>query len=308
MSYTSFSLQVKDELSKIAPKNKMGAIVEIAAILNFSKSLNKKNCLIYSEHSGVIDFLIDYLSMEVDGISPLILATSKNPKKKNTIVYCLYAKNDHDFELIRNMFLPENSIQIYKLEENRENRISFLRGAFLACGSMNNPQKEYQLEFVLNDYNQVEILSYVLDFYNFAFKTIERKNYFVLYIKDSECIEDILTLMGATKSSLSIMQIKIMKNVRNKINRVTNCETANIDKTISASYKQIKNIDYLIKTGVFETLPDNLKKTAEIRKKHPEMSLKEIAAKLGDNVTKSCINHRLNKISKIADVSRKENK
>ena len=308
MSYTSFSLQVKDELSKIAPKNKMGAIVEIAAILNFSKSLNKKNCLIYSEHSGVIDFLIDYLSMEVDGISPLILATSKNPKKKNTIVYCLYAKNDHDFELIRNMFLPENSIQLYKLEENSENRISFLRGAFLACGSMNNPQKEYQLEFVLNDYNQVEILSYVLDFYNFAFKTIERKNYFVLYIKDSECIEDILTLMGATKSSLSIMQIKIMKNVRNKINRVTNCETANIDKTISASYKQIKNIDYLIETGVFETLPDNLKKTAEIRKKHPEMSLKEIAAKLGDNVTKSCINHRLNKISKIADLSRKENK
>ncbi len=304
----SFSLKVKDELSKIAPKNKMGAIVEIAAILKFSKSLNKKNCLIYSEHSGVIDFLIDYLSMEVDGISPLILATSKNPKRKNNIVYCLYAKNDHDFELIRNMFLSEDFIRLYKLKENSENRVSFLRGAFLACGSMNDPHKEYQLEFVLNDYEQVRILSHILSFYNFSFKTIERKHYFVLYVKDSECIEDILTLMGATKSSLSIMQIKIMKNVRNKINRVTNCETANIDKTISASYKQIKNIDYLIETGVFETLPDNLKKTAEIRKKYPEMSLKEIATELGENVTKSCINHRLNKISKIADLSRKENK
>ena len=194
------------------------------------------------------------------------------------------------------------------MDKDSENRISFLRGAFLSCGSMNDPNKEYQLEFILNNNDQLNILSHVLSFYNFSFKTIERKNYFILYVKDSECIEDILTLMGATKSSLSIMQIKIMKNVRNKINRVTNCETANIDKTISASYKQIKNIDYLIETGVFETLPDNLKKTAKIRKKYPEMSLKEIAAELGENVTKSCINHRLNKISKIADLSRKENK
>ncbi len=304
----SFSLEVKEELSKIAPKNKMGALVEIAAILNFSKSLNKKNCLVYSEYSGVIDFLLDYLPMEINNISPLILNTSKNPKRKNDIVYFLYAKNDNDFNLIKNIFLSDNFIKQYDLDEDSENRISFLRGAFLACGSMNDPNKEYQLEFILNNNDQLNILSRVLSFYNFSFKTIERKNYFVLYVKDSECIEDILTLMGATKSSLSIMQIKIMKNVRNKINRVTNCETANIDKTISASYKQIKNIDYLIENGVFETLPDNLKKTAKIRKKYPEMSLKEIANKLGENVTKSCINHRLNKISKIADLSRKENK
>ncbi len=304
----SFSLEVKEELSKIAPKNKMGALVEIAAILNFSKSLNKKNCLVYSEYSGVIDFLLDYLPMEINNISPLILNTSKNPKRKNDIVYFLYAKNDNDFNLIKNIFLSDNFIKQYDLDEDSENRISFLRGAFLACGSMNDPNKEYQLEFILNNNDQLNILSYVLSFYNFSFKTIERKNYFVLYVKDSECIEDILTLMGATKSSLSIMQIKIMKNVRNKINRVTNCETANIDKTISASYKQIKNIDYLIETGVFETLPDNLKKTAKIRKKYPEMSLKEIATELGENVTKSCINHRLKKISKIADLSRKENK
>ena len=304
----SFSLEVKEELSKIAPKNKMGALVEIAAILKFSKSLNKKNCLVYSEYSGVIDFLLDYLPMEVKNISPLILNTSKNPKRKNDIVYFLYAKSDNDFNLIKNMFLSNNFIQKYNLKEDGENRISFLRGTFLACGSMNDPNKEYQLEFILNNSEQVNILSYILSFYNFSFKTIERKNYFVLYVKDSEYIEDILTLMGATKSSLSIMQIKIMKNVRNKINRVTNCETANIDKTVSASYKQIKNIDYLIETGIFETLPDNLKKTAEIRKKYPEMSLKEIAVELGENVTKSCINHRLNKIKKIADLSRKGNK
>lgn len=304
----SFSLEVKEELSKIAPKNKMGALVEIAAILNFSKSLNKKNCLVYSEYSGVIDFLLDYLPMEVNDISPLILNTSKNPKRKNDIVYFLYAKNDNDFNLIKNIFLSDNFIKQYDLDQDSENRISFLRGAFLACGSMNDPNKEYQLEFILNNNSQLNILAHVLSFYNFSFKTIERKNYFILYVKDSECIEDILTLMGATKSSLSIMQIKIMKNVRNKINRVTNCETANIDKTISASYKQIKNIDYLIETGVFETLPENLKKTAKIRKKYPEMSLKEIATELGENVTKSCINHRLNKISKISDLSRKENK
>lgn len=304
----SFSLEVKEELSKIAPKNKMGALVEIAAILKFSKSLNRKNCLVYSEYSGVIDFLLDYLPMEVNNISPLILNTSKNPKRKDDIVYFLYAKNDNDFNLIKDIFLSDNFVQRYDLNEDGENRISFLRGAFLACGSMNDPNKEYQLEFILNTSDQVKILSHILSFYNFPFKTIERKNYFILYIKDSEFIEDILTLMGATKSSLSIMQIKIMKNVRNKINRVTNCETANIDKTISASYKQIKNIDYLIQAGIFETLPDNLKKTAEIRKKYPEMSLKEIAVELGENITKSCINHRLNKINKIADLSRKENR
>ncbi len=297
-----FSLSVKEELSKIAPSTRFAALCQIASILNFSKSLNKPNCLIYSEHIGTINFLVDYLQMEIESVFPLRLI------KTNSSAYFLCAKNEQDFCVIKDMFLGEDLVKKYELVKNFQNRIVFLRGAFLACGSMNNPNKEYQLEFILNDEKKMNLLIYILDFYNFSFKATNRKNYVVLYTKDSECIEDFLTLIGATKSSLSIMQIKILKDVRNRVNRATNCETANIDKTVSASNRQIKNINYLIKVGAFEKLSDNLKKTAQIRLKNPEMSLREISDELGCACTKSCISHRLQKINQIAKLIREGKK
>ncbi len=297
-----FSLSVKEELSKIAPSNRFGARCEIASILNFSKSLNKPNCLIYSEHIGTINFLIDYLQMEIESVFPLKLI------KTNRSAYFLCAKNEKDFCVIKDVFLGEDLVKKYELVENFENRIVFLRGAFLACGSMNNPNKEYQLEFILDNEKELNLLIYILDFYNFSFKATNRQNYLILYTKDSECIEDFLTLIGATKSSLSIMQIKVFKDVRNRVNRATNCETANIDKTVLASYRQIENINYLIKVGAFEKLSDNLKKTAQIRLKNPEMSLREISDELGCEYTKSCISHRLQKINQIAHLIREGKK
>ena len=303
-----FSLSVKEELSKIAPSSRFAALCEIAAILNFSKSSNKSNCLIYSEHIGTINFLIDYLQMEIDSVFPLKLIKVKNIKKTSSVAYFLCAKSEKDFRVIKDMFLGKDLVKKYELMENFQNRIAFLRGAFLACGSMNNPNKEYQLEFILNDEKELNLLIYILGFYDFSFKATNRKNYLILYTKDSECIEDFLTLIGATKSSLSIMQIKILKNVRNRVNRVTNCETANIDKTVSASYRQIENINYLIKVGAFENLYENLKKTAQIRLKNPEMSLQEISDEFGGLYTKSCISHRLRKINQMANSIREEKK
>lgn len=297
-----FSLSVKEELSKIAPSNRFGALCEIASILNFSKSLNKPNCLIYSEHIGTINFLIDYLQMEIESVFPLKLI------KTNRAAYFLCAKNEKDFYTIKDVFLGKDLVKKYELVENFENRIVFLRGAFLACGSMNNPNKEYQLEFILNNEKELNLLIYILNFYNFSFKVTNRQNYLILYTKDSECIEDFLTLIGATKSSLSIMQIKVFKDVRNRVNRATNCETANIDKTVSASYRQIENINYLIKVGAFEKLSDSLKKTAQIRLKNPDMSLREISDELGCVYTKSCISHRLQKINQIANLIREGKK
>ena len=297
-----FSLSVKEELSKIAPSNRFGALCEIASILNFSKSLNKPNCLIYSEHIGTINFLIDYLQMEIESVFPLKLI------KTNRAAYFLCTKNEKDFYTIKDVFLGKDLVKKYELVENFENRIVFLRGAFLACGSMNNPNKEYQLEFILNNEKELNLLIYILNFYNFSFKVTNRQNYLILYTKDSECIEDFLTLIGATKSSLSIMQIKILKDVRNRVNRATNCETANIDKTVLASHRQIKNINYLIKVGAFEKLSDSLKKTAQIRLKNPEMSLREISDELGCVYTKSCISHRLQKINQIANLIREGKK
>lgn len=301
----SFSVKVKDELSIIAPNTRESARAEIAALLMFSKAFEKDNCLIQIENRGVVDFLIDYLQVELMQNVPLKLTTSKSNKRQGSTVYSLNTSNKKDFKKIYNMFLDEDPVVKYKLKENSFNCTAFLRGAFLVCGSMNDPNKEYHLEFALNSDHFAQILLDIFNLYDFNFKKTLRKCYSVIYIKDSESIEDILTLMGATKASFSIMGIKVIKDVRNRANRATNCETANIDKTVFASSKQIEDINILIKTGAFDTIPDNLKEIALIRKSNPEMSLKEISEELGGKISKSGISHRFKKISNLADAAKR---
>lgn len=171
---------------------------------------------------------------------------------------------------------------------------AFLRGVFLACGSIVDPGKDYHLEFVSPHIRLGRDLADLMSELGLEPKTIVRKGNFVVYFKDSEQIEDILTLMGAVQRSLELMNVKVYKDLRNKVNRVTNCETANIGKTVDAAGQQIEAIHRLIDSKGYGFLPEELREIAKIRLENPDSSLRELAQIAG--ISRSGVNHRLRRI------------
>lgn len=177
-------------------------------------------------------------------------------------------------------------------------RPSFLRGAFLAGGSVTDPAKRYHLELVTDHYNvSRETYSLLLEM-GFEPKEAKRKGNFVIYFKQSSSIEDFLTTIGAPLSAMELMSRKIEKDMRNSINRKVNCDTANVTKTVDAALQQIEAIEKITATTGLDSLPDKLRETAAIRLDNPEMSMNELADLM--SVTKSCLNHRLRKLVDLA--------
>ena len=176
---------------------------------------------------------------------------------------------------------------------------SFVRGAFLACGNINDPEKEYRAEFMIRNGGIAEEFSGLLSAHGITLKKAERGKTAVLYTKESGLIEDLLTLMGVPHMTLDFIDTKIMKSVKNKINRANNCDSANISKTVEASIKQRAAIEYLRKTDRLDSLPGELLSAAMLRESNPEATLKELCALSSEHITVSGLNHRLNKIIEI---------
>lgn len=198
-------------------------------------------------------------------------------------------------ELLEGGFAP--SEELFKKKCCRE---AFLRGAFLASGSMSDPNKSYHLEFVTQNARAADIVCQLLSDMDIAAKITVRKNSFVVYIKDSESIASLLGIMGAGSQMMEIYNIKIEREIRNNTNRLTNCDTANIDKTTAAAQRQIKAIQHIKKTIGFENIPETLSEIALLRLENPEASLKELGQMLSSPIGKSGVNHRLERICKIA--------
>ena len=176
---------------------------------------------------------------------------------------------------------------------------AFVRGAFLSCGNINDPEKEYRAEFNVKNTQLAEELQQILSEFGINMKKAVRGNGVQLYTKESVVIEDLLTLMGAGKKTLDIIDTKIMKSVKNNINRARNCDSANISKTVEASIKQRKAIEYLEKVDRLYSLPQELLTAALLRKENPEATLKELCRVSNEPLTISGLNHRLKRIIEI---------
>lgn len=177
---------------------------------------------------------------------------------------------------------------------------AFLRGAFLSCGTASDPNKSYHIEFVV-PYRTLSLdLLKILTDYGLKAKHMVRRYINVIYIKDSESIEDLLTIMGATMASLSIMNIKIYKDLRNLTNRRNNFENANLSKTASAAYDQISAIESIKNGGGYATLPAELRAIADLRIENEEASLREIGEMCDPPISRSAVNHRLKKLMALA--------
>lgn len=218
-------------------------------------------------------------------------------------------KIDYEPEIKRKVFvskIKKSDLSKLKREEtitDEEELKAIVRGAFLGSGSINDPNKKYHLEILLKSKENAMYLQNIIKMFGIKIKLLDSNN--TIYIKEGEEISKFLALIGATKSVLSFEEIRVLRDTRNNVNRLVNCETANLNKIVNASVKQIEDIKFLKKMKKFDSMPDYLVEIAELRLENPEISLKELGQMLENPIGKSGVNHRLKKIQEYADEIRK---
>ena len=217
---------------------------------------------------------------------------------------------DYDIEVQGNLFIITVSKKEIELLENIENlnleQIRWLiKGVYLGAGSINNPEKKYHLEISLRNLESAKYILEILKKYNIDFKILEKAKGYSIYTKDGEEISKFLALIGANSSVLKFEEIRVYRDIKNNINRKVNCETANLNKIVNSSVKQINDIKYLREKEKFNELPEQLREIAEIREENPDASLEELGKLLKNPIGKSGVNHRLRKIQQIAEELRK---
>ncbi len=184
---------------------------------------------------------------------------------------------------------------------------AFLRGIFLACGSITDPNRGYHLELAAGDRDRAIRIQEIIGVFELEAKIIERKSGYVVYMKEGAAIADFLNVIGAHTALMNFENVRILKEMRNSINRQVNCETANIKKTVSAAARQMEDIRYIHDRIGFGNLSENLSQIARLRLENPEVTLKELGEMLEPPIGKSGVNHRLRKLSEIAEELRKKN-
>lgn len=309
----SFSTQTKNELARVFPESKVTKLAELAALIRMSGTIQlagfkKLNFKISTENAAIARKHFKLLK-GLFGINTEVTVQKSNNLKKNNMYVMLitYEMGANDIleqlEILRRedgSFFIENSVP-QKLLKDDEARRAYIRGAFLGAGSISDPEKTYHIEFVVSSNEFGEQFKELINSYGLNSKIAMRKNSYVVYIKESEQISDILNIMGAHKALLSLENTKIVKQMRNDINRIVNCETANLSKTIDASIRQIENIKFIKDTVGLSALPPNLREIANLRLENENLSLKELGQMLSAPLGKSGVNHRLRKIEQVAE-------
>lgn len=296
----SFSSEVKEELFKQVPTARHCQIAELAAILKYTKSIHQ--C---SVHSYFIELEQEGQPISKKGQVLLKRAFQMEPVFKEGQTQECSARYEDAKQV-------QGVIQTIKYDTNVSTvsqlvlksiccKRAFLRGAFLSIGSMSNPEKGYHLEFVCDELEQAQQLQEIMALFDVEGKIVARKKYQVLYVKESEGIVELLNVMGAHVALMNLENLRILKDMRNSINRRVNCETANINKTVNAATKQIEDIQYIRDHYGFENLTEQLREMAQVRLEYPDASLKELGEYLEPKVGKSGVNHRLRKLGELAD-------
>ncbi len=296
----TFSEQVKNELASVPLKKSCCRTAEAFGMARFGKSCTAESVTLHTAHKQVADLYADLLVCLVGAIVTVTEVGQEGEHEKT--LYLVEIEGREDRQAVLEYFAP--NLVAAETDEPCPNECclaALLRGAFLVCGRVTDPNKEYHLEFVLPDLSAASFLLQLLSKIGRKAKQTTRKGVPIVYMKESEQIEDLLTYMGAVKSTLELMDVKILKDVRNKVNRVTNCETANIGKTVAASSEQVRQIEWIIENKGVEYLPEQLRAVALLRLENPELSLAELSEVSGLGLSRSGIHHRLKKIAEIAD-------
>jgi DNA-binding protein WhiA len=309
----TFSSKVKDELSRTEISDERSAKAEAAAFVRTVgyitiKGLNKVEFEFLTENAAVARRIFKVLKAAHNINAAVSVSKSNRLKKQNNYIIKINEKLTRQF-LEETRMIEDNDLNImnfnYKVPEDFIDsdlcKRAYIKGSFMGSGSISNPEKSYHAEFVSNKEAQSKTIQDILKTYGIIGKNIYRKNNYVTYIKESEQMSDLLALMGANNAVLDFENIRAVKETRNQINRVINCETANLDKIVDTSMRQINNIKILKKYKVIDQLPESLRELAYLRLKHSNASLKELGQMLNPPLGKSGVNHRLRKIEEIAE-------
>ncbi|MCI7108499.1 MAG: DNA-binding protein WhiA [Agathobacter sp.] len=290
----SFSSDVKEELARQYSKSRHCQLAELAGMLELEGSLNAEsgavtlatdNMLLYEKY--------EILLQKAFGITA---STEMDGRQAAKILAALR----WDGENFMGIPLNERRADGLLVQQTCCKR-AFIRGAFMAAGSISNPNKSYHFEIVCRTMDQALQLQELMAGFEAEAKIVERKERYVIYLKEGSQIVDMLNVMEAYVSLMNLENVRILKEMRNSVNRKVNCETANIHKTVNAAVKQMEDIKRIQSTIGFEQLPNILAEMAQVRLEHPEATLKELGTYLDPPVGKSGVNHRLRKLAEIAE-------
>ncbi len=285
----SFSSDIKEELSKVNNlKNK--DILE-AEFLGYILTGNTTN------NDDILEFITEN-EFNIERFYRILfnLEIEYEPNIRGKVFVATINKTEKVNELMQ-----------IKIDANEEIQKAIVKGAFLGAGSITDPNKQYHLEIIFEEKNNAEYVLNICKSFGVFLKVLELENKVQLYIKDGEEISKFLALLGANKGVLSFEDVRVTKEIKNNVNRLVNCETANLNKIVNASVNQVNDIKLIQNLNKFEELPDYLKEIALLRLENPDASLKALGEMLENPIGKSGVNHRLQKIHDFAEELRKGN-
>ncbi len=283
-------------------------VAELSALIRMNGSVqvsNRKVILdISTENAAIARRIYTLIKKQFDVHTELLVRKKMRLKKNNVYIVRIPARVQEilaELKIVSEGFVFNQGIDKEIIKRPCCKR-SYLRGAFLAGGSVNNPEgSSYHLEIATMYEEHCQSLVELANRFDLNARCIERKKGFIFYIKEGEKIIELLSIIGAHQALFKFEDVRIMRDMRNSVNRIVNCETANLNKTIGAAVRQIDNIKLLQKEIGLENLPDKLREVAEIRLAHPDINLKEVGDLLKGSVSKSGVNHRLRKIDELAE-------
>lgn len=301
----SFAEDVKNELCRYENDNPLCDKVETSALLRVRGSITIGNnftvgMTMSTANNAVARRVLNSLKNNFSLPTSVMVRRGLNLRKK-TMFTLTVAPSVMGRSVMEDLKLwPPIEMIPNQWFKNLEVRRAFLRGAFLGGGSVNKPQSYYHLEFMTSNYSFAKQILHNLKYFNISAKITDRKDDYIVYVKDGDGVTSCLRIMGASRALLQFEEVRIVKEVRNQINRQVNCETANLTKTVNAAVAQLDAIKLLEKAGVLEDLPPKLLEAAKIRMAHPSASLKDLVPYFSTKISKSGINHRFKKIEAIA--------
>lgn len=308
----SFSSKVKEELSRQLGETYAAQVAESAALICMCGAVvihenGQYSLKIHTENLSVARKCFTLFQKTYNIKTDLAI---RRNQAKGTVSYFVVIKSHQDALYVMNAIHLLNEVGDVEEELDPEKNVlleergckrAFLRGAYLAAGSMSEPEKSYHFEIACATRKKAEQIQKLMQSFDLDAKIIPRQRYYVVYLKEGTQVSDALNVMGAHVALLEFENIRVLKEMRNEVNRKVNCETANLNKTVSAAVKQIEDIRFIQEKKGLDKLPAPLRDIALVRMEYPEASLKELGEMVTPTVGKSGVNHRLRKLSEMAD-------
>ncbi len=292
----SFTTIIKDEITK---EEGLESLSSLHSYIRFNSVKKEKLLTIYVENASVARWIFKVIKITYNIDIVVVFRTIKRFKKRN--LYILEIKEKLDLIYFDNENILKNII-----EGSSEEKLAFLKGAFLACGSINDPKtNQYHLEFLIIEEKDANLVNKILQSFNFNSKILKREREYMVYIKMSENISDFLKGINATNALFYFEDIRIYKDHKNMVNRLNNFEQANLEKSLASSKKIIDNINYLEQKDLLNLLEERTKEIIKYKKKYPDTTLNElseiITLETGKSISKSGVNHHFRKIKELIE-------